>query len=500
MKRRIKGLFTLFLTVAAIMLTALALTSGASAAAGKLDYKITYGEDGAATLKVIPRVDRNYITFTTDGTKPTYTSDLFPASVTVRNEPLSLRLAEYNIDNEYLWGIKLTVKPRVTKVNIKEEYYTNSTNVTLSCDTEGAKIYYTLDGSTPTTSSKRYFDGFIRVTEKSYLKAMAVKSGYKNSNVVTKKILVKDRVDSYANKTEDLDDDAIVSGTKIKYSASYHAESAATYITLAPQKSSNKIYYTLDGSAPSKNSKLYTKKLKFTRIKTLRAVEYTPTGKVAATLKYNVKLRCKEVELTAADIADGTCVVKMTCPTEGASIYYTVNGKAPNEKSIKYTEPFMIGHTTKLKAIAIKDGYVDSAVKTQIGIDIPLDLSDFNYMDSKYTNVVDKLSELFIWYGYGQLEYDEKTARAAQKRAIELEVRMSDERPNGNGWSSVFAEDKIYPKRGFEVIGKNKPINKLIDETINHSLLKEFKFDHIGVGYYESKDGDYYWAIVIVDC
>lgn len=499
MKRRIKGLFTLFLTVAAIMLTALALTTGASAAAGKLDYKITYAEDGAATLKVIPRVDRNYITFTTDGTKPTYTSDLFPASITVRNEPLSLRLAEYNIDNEYLWGIKLTVKPKVTKVNITETFYTGMTQISLSCNTEGAKIYYTLDGSTPTTSSKRYYDGYIQIKEKSYLKVMAVKPGYRNSNIITKKIVIKSYVDSPANKITDTDDDAIVAGTKIKCSASYHAESAVTYISLAPQKSSNKIYYTLDGSAPSKNSKLYTQKLKFTSLKTLRAVEYTPTGKVAATLKYNVKLRCKEVEMTAESITDGTCVVKLSCPTEGAEIYYTVNGKTPTSKSMKYTGPFMIGHTTKLKAIAVKDGYVDSAVKLQIGIDIPLDLEGFDYNAKKLVDVANEINLLFRWNGLTPLIYDEKTARAAQKRAIELEVKLSDVRPNGSSWSSVLAEEKIYMSRGYEIIGKNESIDKLIDEVFNHEFLKQFEFDHLGVGYYES-EGDYYWAILIVDC
>lgn len=497
MKRRIKGLFTLFLTVAAIMLTALALTSGASAA-GKLDYKITYGEDGAATLKVIPRVDRNYITFTTDGTKPTYTSDLFPASITVRNEPLSLRLAEYNIDNEYLWGIKLTVKPKVTKVNITEKYYTGTTYVTLSCNTEGAKIYYTTDGSEPTTESKRYFDELITLKETSYLRAIAVKSGYQNSNSIKKKIIVKSYLDSPTNEIVDKDDDAIVSGTKIKYSASYHAESATTYITLAPQKSSNKIYYTLDGSAPSKNSKLYTKKLKFTSLKTLRAVEYTPSGKVAATLKVNVKLRCKEVEFTTTDIADGTCIVKMSCPTEGAEIYYTINGKTPNEKSLKYTEPFMIGHTTKLKAIAVKNGYVDSAVNYQIGIDIPLDLTGFNYTDKLYTDVVDRVNNLLRWNGIEPLNHDEKASRAAQKRAIELKVRMADVRPNTLDWSSVFAEDKVYISRGFETIEKNKSIDTVIEKLMSNPMLKEFKFESIGVGYYEC-DGDYYWAIIIAD-
>lgn len=494
MMKRIKGLFTLMLTLTAIMLTAIALSTGASAES-KIAYEITYDDDGAATLKVTPNAERNYITFTTDGTKPTYMSDLFPASLTVRNEGLSLRLAEYNIDNEYLWGIKLNLKPKVTKVNIKEEFHTSLTYVTLSCDTEGAKIYYTLDGSEPTTESKRYFDELIPITENTYIRAVAMKSGYKNSGIIKKKIVVKSYLDSPANRIVDKEDDAIIPGTKVKYSVAYHAESAITYVTLAPQKSGNRIYYTTDGSQPTKSSTRYTKKLKFTSLKTLRAVEYTPSGKVAATLKLNVKLRCKEVEMYATEIADGTCAVKMTCPTEDTKIYYTINGKTPTTSSMLYTGPFMIGHTTKLKAIAVKDGYVNSAVHYQMGYDIPLSLEGFDYKEQKFTDAVNIINFYLQQRGIEPLIHDEKTSNAAQRRAVELSVRMADIRPNGLSWESVFAYDSVYLARAFEIIAMNKPIEKVIDEFINCSNIKEYKYESIGVGYYECDD-NYYWTIV----
>lgn len=494
MKRSIKGLLISLLTLTAALITVFALCTTASAASN-LEYSITYGTDGTATLNVVPRVDRNYITFTTDGTKPTYMSPILSGKAIVR-EAVTFRLAEYNIDNEYLWGIKLTVKPKVNKVEISEEYLSGLTKVKLSTSTEDAKIYYTLDGSTPTTKSKRYIDGYIQITEKTYIRAMAVKTGYKNSGIVKKKINVKSYIDSPVNKIVDKDDDAIVEGTKIKYSTSYHAESASTYVTLSPQKSSNKIYYTTDGSAPSKSSKLYTKKLKFTSLKTIRAVEYTPSGKVAATLKFNVKLRCKEVEFTCTDTANGTVVVKMSCPTEGAKIYYTVTGKNPTTKSNLYTEPFMIGHTTQLKAIAIKDGYVNSAVKSVIGIDIPLDLEGFNYQDYRFTSAVDSLNHLLRWNGIGELEHDEKISRAAQKRAIEAKVSTADVRPNGQNWATVMKEENVIMARGFEIIVRNQSIEKAMEKVLAHPNLKEYVYDKVGVGYSEY-DGDYYWAIVV---
>lgn len=60
--------------------------------------------------------------------------------------------------------------------------YGQAQKVTLSCKTEGAVIYYTTDGSTPTTSSNKY-TGPITVDTSATLKAIAAKSGMNNSEV-----------------------------------------------------------------------------------------------------------------------------------------------------------------------------------------------------------------------------------------------------------------------------------------------------------------------------
>ena len=61
-----------------------------------------------------------------------------------------------------------------------------SGKVTITCDTDGSTIYYTTDGSDPTISSSSavYNDPFT-VAEKVTVKAMAAKSGYKNSSVAS---------------------------------------------------------------------------------------------------------------------------------------------------------------------------------------------------------------------------------------------------------------------------------------------------------------------------
>lgn len=59
----------------------------------------------------------------------------------------------------------------------------------------------------------------------------------------------------------------------------------------------------------------------------------------------------------------GTTNVKLATSTEGASIFYTVDGSAPTADSTAYTSAGIdLTATTTIKAIAIKDGYYDSAV------------------------------------------------------------------------------------------------------------------------------------------
>ncbi len=94
---------------------------------------------------------------------------------------------------EYIWGDKKNVPfsydnygsdmaDRVSRpvFSPEEGTYANSVTVTISCDTEGADIYYTTDGSNATTGSTRY-TGPITLTKTTTLKAIAAKEGMNNS-------------------------------------------------------------------------------------------------------------------------------------------------------------------------------------------------------------------------------------------------------------------------------------------------------------------------------
>lgn len=66
----------------------------------------------------------------------------------------------------------------------------SGTEVTITCATEGAKIYYTTDGTEPTASSTEY-TGAISITEAVTLKAIAVKDGMNDSAVASASYTIK---------------------------------------------------------------------------------------------------------------------------------------------------------------------------------------------------------------------------------------------------------------------------------------------------------------------
>ena len=74
--------------------------------------------------------------------------------------------------------------------------FETSASVTLTCATNGATIYYTLDGSTPTASSTLYTGPFT-LTKTTMVKARAFKSGYASSDVFIRTFVSAAAIDEY---------------------------------------------------------------------------------------------------------------------------------------------------------------------------------------------------------------------------------------------------------------------------------------------------------------
>ena len=56
--------------------------------------------------------------------------------------------------------------------------------------------------------------------------------------------------------------------------------------------------------------------------------------------------------------------IQITCSTPSSQIYYTIDGNEPSSGSNLYSSPFSVNVGTTIKAIGIKEGYLDSDIAT----------------------------------------------------------------------------------------------------------------------------------------
>ena len=132
--------------------------------------------------------------------------------------------------------------------------YTSAQSVSLQDTTAGATIFYTLDGSTPTTSSTVYTTP-IPVSTTATIKAMAAASGFSNSAVATGVYTIQVAAAAMPTFTP-------VPGTY----------TSPQSVTLQDTTALATIYYTTDGSTPTTSSTVYTTPIQVSANTTIQAI------------------------------------------------------------------------------------------------------------------------------------------------------------------------------------------------------------------------------------
>jgi hypothetical protein len=104
---------------------------------------------------------------------------------------------------DYLAGTKSKVLT-ASAPTITCDYADGKTTVTLATGLEGGRIYYTTDGTEPTTASARYSEPLV-FTEDGQVSAIVVAPAYNQSNVKTQEVVVKTQLaqPTYSIKVED---------------------------------------------------------------------------------------------------------------------------------------------------------------------------------------------------------------------------------------------------------------------------------------------------------
>ena len=297
---------------------------------------------------------------TTDGSAPTASSPQCAEPVTVsKSETLSAIAVSPGDSPSAAASAKSSIHlPAAATPSFApspSQTYTTAQSVTITDTTTGATIYYTTDGSTPTTSSTVYLAA-IMVSASETIKAIAAAPSYNDSPVAT------------AAYTISLPDAAPVISSSAGASVTYPA---TLPVTITDTDKNAAIYYTTDGSAPSVTSPKYNGPITVAKTETINAVAVDTGGgfseSAPATQTFTIADATPVISSTGSQIQAGA-TVSITDADPKATISYTTDGSNPTTSGTAktYSGPITISASETINASASDTaaGYGASAVAT----------------------------------------------------------------------------------------------------------------------------------------
>jgi len=145
------------------------------------------------------------------------------------------------------------------------------------------------------------------------------------------------------------------------------AVASGTEVTITCTTEGASIHYTTDGTDPTSSSTTYdpSNKPTITSNITIKAIGVKDglNNSEIASVSYTVALPCATptFSLESGEVAKGTTVEIFT-ETDGATIYYTTNGSTPTTSDTEYSGAITINAAQTIRAIAVKDGMLNSEV------------------------------------------------------------------------------------------------------------------------------------------
>jgi hypothetical protein len=298
------------------------------------------------------------IYYTTDGTTPTTSSPLYSAPITVSTTTTLQAIAVASgYTNSSIGSATFTITAATTAAtptfSPAPGTFTTAQTVSLSDATSGAKIYYTTNGTTPTTSSPLY-SAPITVSTTTTLQAIAVASGYTNSSIGSATFTIT----------------AATTAATPTFSLAGGSYPSAQTVSMGDATAGATIRYTMDGSTPTAGSAVYSGPLVVSGTTTLRAIAtaagYTNSAVNAAT--YTITATANTAATPTFSLASATYsspqTVAISATTAGSHIFYTTDGTTPSIYSNYYRGPFTVSTTTTVRAIATVTGMTNSAVNS----------------------------------------------------------------------------------------------------------------------------------------
>ena len=218
------------------------------------------------------------IYYTEDGTTPTIpatgTTKLYAGAIAVSETTTIKAIAQSGTDtvSAVASGTYTFPTPTANPVfSVLTGTYDTPQSVTIADSTSAAVIYYTINGTTPTTASTKY-TGPISVTATETIEAMAIATGHTQSAVLTEKYTIEKQAAAPV------------------FSPAVGTYTTTETITITGATPGAVIYYTTNGTAPTSASTKYTAPVAITQTTDFQAIAIATgyVNSVAAKANYTL--------------------------------------------------------------------------------------------------------------------------------------------------------------------------------------------------------------------